>query len=243
MTQVVSAGHWSELAQVSQLGQWVAGVDEVGRGPLAGPVVAAAAILKPNFCLPGVNDSKKLSAKRRVEYAAQIREQALDYCIGMASVAEVDRLNILQASLLAMTRSIQGLRQTPSCVMVDGNRLPRLKQPALALVKGDSRIVAISAASILAKVARDDIMVALSARFPEYGFERHMGYGTAQHLRALDRFGACAAHRLSFAPVRAVAGVYHDPKVGAVVKAEVGTKVRTKVGTKVRTKSKRVIGP
>ncbi len=179
----------------------VAGVDEAGRGPLAGPVVAAAVILDDLNPIAGLNDSKKLSAARREALFDEIRAKALCCCVAEASVEEIDRLNILQATLLAMRRAVQGLRLKPAKVLVDGNRLPPLEVLAEAIVGGDAKVAAISAASILAKVTRDRQLVELHARHPEYGFDRHKGYGTAEHLEALRRHGPLQVHRRSFAPV------------------------------------------
>ncbi|ODS91316.1 MAG: ribonuclease HII [Comamonas sp. SCN 65-56] len=182
----------------------IAGVDEAGRGPLAGPVVAAAVILDPARPIAGLADSKALTAARREVLFAQIQAQALCFCIAQANREEIDRLNILQATLLAMQRAVQGLTTTPARVLVDGNRLPVLAIPSEAIVKGDAKVAAISAASILAKVTRDRWCAQLHSRFPQYGFERHKGYGTAEHLAALAEHGACAEHRRSFAPVARV---------------------------------------
>ena len=182
----------------------LAGVDEAGRGPLAGPVVAAAVILDPARPIAGLADSKALTAARREVLFAQIQAQALCFCIAQANREEIDRLNILQATLLAMQRAVQGLATTPARVLVDGNRLPVLAIPSEAIVKGDAKVAAISAASILAKVTRDRWCAQLHSRFPQYGFERHKGYGTAEHLAALAEHGACAEHRRSFAPVARV---------------------------------------
>jgi ribonuclease HII len=179
----------------------VAGVDEAGRGPLAGPVVAAAVILDPARPIEGLRDSKQLSAARRESLAPLIRERALAWCVAEASVEEIDALNILQATLLAMRRAVEGLALAPELVLVDGNQLPRLRCAARALVGGDALEPAISAASILAKTVRDAAMRASDARFPGYGFARHAGYGTAQHLAALESLGASPLHRRSFAPV------------------------------------------
>ena len=179
----------------------VAGVDEAGRGPLAGPVVAAAVILDDLHPIAGLNDSKKLSASRREALFDEIRAKALCCSVAEASVEEIDRLNILQATLLAMRRAVQGLRLKPAKVLVDGNRLPPLEVLAEAIVGGDAKVAAISAASILAKVTRDRQLVELHARHPEYGFDRHKGYGTAEHLRALHTLGPLPEHRKSFAPV------------------------------------------
>ncbi len=182
-------------------GVLLAGVDEAGRGPLAGPVVAAAVILDELQPINGLTDSKKLTAKRREALFDEIRAKALCFCIAEASVQEIDRLNILQATMLAMQRAVQGLRLKPALVQVDGNRLPRLDVAAEALVKGDLLVPAISAASILAKVTRDRWCEELHAQYPDYGFAQHKGYGTAAHLAALQRYGAIHAHRRSFAPV------------------------------------------
>lgn len=185
-------------------GRWLAGVDEVGRGPLAGDVVAAAVILNPDDPIEGLGDSKKLSEKRRESLFDEIQSRAQAWCIARASVAEIDRLNILQASLLAMTRAVQGLSSQPEHVLVDGNRLPRWHYSAEPVVKGDSRHPAIGAASILAKVARDREMVALDAQYPGYGLAGHKGYPTKAHLEALGRLGVTPIHRTSFGPVKAM---------------------------------------
>lgn len=183
---------------------WVAGVDEAGRGPLAGAVVAAAVVLDPQRPIAGLADSKKLTAKRREQLTQTIRNQALAWALGRAEVEEIDRLNILQASLLAMQRAVAGLGLLPNMVLVDGNRCPDLPCPVQAVVGGDASVPAISAASILAKVARDAEMQALDALYPQYGFARHKGYGTAAHLAALQQHGVSPVHRRSFAPVAAV---------------------------------------
>ena len=179
----------------------IAGVDEAGRGPLAGPVVAAAVILDELHPIAGLADSKKLTAARREALFDEIRAKALCCSIAEASVEEIDRLNILQATLLAMRRAVQGLRLKPALVLVDGNRLPVLDVPAEAIVKGDALVAAISAASILAKVHRDRWCAQVHEQFPQYGFAGHKGYGTAAHLVALSQHGACPLHRRSFAPV------------------------------------------
>ena len=181
----------------------VAGVDEAGRGPLAGPVVAAAVILNELQPIKGLRDSKTLGPVARERLALEIRAKSLCYSVAQASVDEIDRLNILQATLLAMRRAVEGLRLVPARVLVDGNRLPLLRMPAEAIVRGDSRIAAISAASIIAKVDRDSLLVALHDEFPAYGFAVHKGYPTPEHLAALRAHGACVAHRRSFQPVRA----------------------------------------
>ena len=185
-------------------GPGLAGVDEVGRGPLAGDVVAAAVILDPARPIAGLADSKKLSAPRREQLAQQIREQALAWSVARATVAEIDRINILQASLLAMHRAVQALDPQPSYVLVDGNRLPRWSYASEPVIKGDDRVPAIAAASILAKVQRDSELVELEQLYPGYGFAAHKGYPTAAHLQALKILGASPVHRRSFAPVRAV---------------------------------------
>ena len=182
----------------------VAGVDEAGRGPLAGPVVAAAVILDDLHPIAGLADSKKLTAARREALFDEIRARALCFSIAEASVEEIDRLNILQATLLAMRRAVLGLRLKPKMVLVDGNRLPTLDIPAEAIVKGDALVPAISAASILAKVHRDRWCVQVDEQYPQYGFAGHKGYGTAEHLAALQAHGACPQHRKTFAPVTAV---------------------------------------
>ena len=180
------------------------GVDEAGRGPLCGPVVAAAVILDPARPIAGLADSKKLSEKRRNALAIEIREKALAWCIAEASVAEIDRLNILHATMLAMQRAVAGLSVVPGRVQVDGNRCPRLDVPCEAVVKGDSLVAEISAASILAKTARDALLVELDRRYPQYGLAGHKGYPTAAHLAALKAHGACEIYRTSFGPVRAI---------------------------------------
>lgn len=184
----------------------VAGVDEAGRGPLAGPVLAAAVILDELNPVHGLADSKVLSPLRRARLFDEIRARALAFCIAEASVEEIDRLNILQATMLAMRRAVDGLRLPPARVLVDGNRLPVLKMPAEAIVKGDAKVAAISAASILAKVRRDQLCVELHQLHPQYGFDSHKGYPTPEHLSALRRHGPCPAHRRSFSPVRQALG-------------------------------------
>jgi ribonuclease HII len=182
----------------------MAGVDEAGRGPLAGPVVAAAVILNDLEPVKGLNDSKALTARARERLFDEIRGRALCCSIGQASVEEIDALNILQATMLAMRRAVEGLRLKPHMVLVDGNRLPGLQVPAQAIVKGDSKVKAISAASIIAKVHRDQLCMALHEAHPQYGFDGHKGYPTAAHLAALQTHGACPQHRRSFGPVRKV---------------------------------------
>ena len=182
----------------------IAGVDEAGRGPLAGPVVAAAVILDEERPIPGLADSKKLSAARREALFDQIQERALATAIAVATVEEIDHLNIFQASLLAMQRAVAALTRRPAQVLVDGNACPALNVPVQAVVRGDALVPAISAASILAKVTRDRQMRALHAEHPLWGFDIHKGYPTARHLAALAQFGACPVHRRSFAPVARV---------------------------------------
>jgi ribonuclease HII len=179
----------------------VAGVDEAGRGPLAGPVVAAAVILDPGRPIAGLRDSKLLSAPTRVRLAAAIRANALAYAVELAEVAEIDALNILNATLLAMRRAVAGLALAPAEAWIDGNRCPELPCPARAVVGGDRDVPAISAASILAKTTRDALLVELDVRYPGYGFAQNKGYGTPEHLAALARHGPCPAHRRSFSPV------------------------------------------
>ncbi|MBN8759321.1 MAG: ribonuclease HII [Thiobacillus sp. 65-69] len=180
------------------------GVDEAGRGPLAGPVVAAAVMLDPARPIEGLRDSKKLSAAARERLAEAIRREAFVWCVAEASVEEIDRLNILHATMLAMRRAVEGLGRAPDDVWVDGNRCPEWPWRSQAVVKGDDKVAAIAAASILAKTARDAFMRQLHETYPVYGFDRHMGYGTAQHLDALKAHGACPQHRRSFSPVKLV---------------------------------------
>ena len=181
---------------------WVAGCDEVGRGTWAGPVVAAAVILDPKRPIPGLADSKKLSSKRRDVLDGLIRANCVAWSLGQASAQEIDQINILQATLLAMQRAIAALVQRPGLVLVDGNRTPDLPMPSQAIVGGDGTEPAISAASIVAKVYRDRLMQALALEHPVYGFEQHFGYGTMQHRLALRHYGPCAEHRRSFSPIR-----------------------------------------
>ena len=194
--------------KLEQLGpEWcrpglVAGVDEAGRGPLAGPVLAAAVILDQRRPIKGLADSKVLSARQRERLSDLIRDRALCFAVASASAEEIDHLNILQATLLAMCRAVNALRLLPHRVVVDGNQVPLLTMPVAAIVRGDSRVAAISAASILAKVERDRLCHELDALHPEYGFASHKGYATAEHLAALQEHGPCPAHRRSFAPVR-----------------------------------------
>lgn len=181
---------------------WVAGVDEVGRGPLAGPVVAAAVILDPAGPIEGLRDSKQLTAARREALSAQIKEQSLAWAIASCTPIEIDEINILQASMLAMRRAVEALRIVPQLVRVDGNRCPELQMPVEAVIGGDDSVPCISAASIIAKVHRDAEMLRLHAEFPEYGFDRHKGYATVVHLAALEKHGPCILHRRSFGPIK-----------------------------------------
>lgn len=213
---------WPEPPAVQQSFVWgdpglVAGVDEAGRGPLAGPVVAAAVILDESRPIEGLADSKKLTAARRERLHDEIRAHALCCSVAMATVEEIDRLNILQATLLAMRRAVEGLRLKPRLVLVDGNRLPVLGIRAEAVVRGDEKVKAISAASILAKVTRDRGLSELHQQYPAYGFDQHKGYGTAVHLNALRVHGPCPAHRRSFAPVAQAGLVCADGASDAVM--------------------------
>lgn len=183
-------------------GDLIAGVDEAGRGPLAGPVYAAAVIFRADATIAGVADSKKLTARRREELFVQIQAEAAAWCIARAEVEEIDRLNILQATMLAMSRAVAGLSIAPAHVLVDGNRSPDFGCPSTPIVRGDDRVPVIGAASILAKVARDQDLLRLDAEYPGYGFARHKGYGTKVHMQALQELGPCPEHRTSFAPVR-----------------------------------------
>ena len=184
--------------------RFIAGVDEVGRGPLVGDVVTAAVILDPNHPIEGLADSKKLSEKKRLLLAEQIKQHALAWSIGRATPEEIDRINILHATMLAMVRAVEGLIITPEFVRVDGNRLPQWQYSAEAVVKGDSKHAEISAASIIAKVARDDDMIALDKLHPEYGFAAHKGYPTKAHFEAIAKYGVLSCYRKSFKPVQAV---------------------------------------
>ena len=183
----------------------VAGVDEAGRGPLAGPVVAAAVILRADDCPEGLDDSKALSARRRATLEAEIKARALCWGLGVASVEEIDRINIFWATMLAMTRAVEGLGVNPTEVLVDGNRLPQWRWRARAIVGGDAIEPCISAASIIAKEHRDRMMRDAARAFPQYGWDRNMGYGTREHLAALRQHGASPLHRTSFAPVAQLA--------------------------------------
>ncbi len=179
----------------------IAGVDEAGRGPLAGPVYAAAVILDPNRPIAGLRDSKLLSAGQRERLALEIRERSLAWAVAAADVEEIDAINILQATLMAMRRAVESLSPAPTQALIDGNRLPRLSCSARAIVRGDRDVPAISAASILAKTARDALLLEMDGLYPGYGFAHNKGYGTPEHLAALERHGPCPAHRRSFAPV------------------------------------------
>ena len=193
-----------QLGLVFDVPGLTAGVDEAGRGPLAGPVVAAAVILDELQPIRGLNDSKKLTARARERLFDEIHAKALCFCIAQASVEEIDALNILHATMLAMRRAVEGLRLRPHKVLVDGNRIPVLRIAAEAIVGGDAKVKAISAASILAKVHRDRLCLQLHEQHPQYGFDGHKGYPTPVHLAALRAHGACPEHRRSFAPVREV---------------------------------------
>ena len=195
------------LFECGYKGSALAGVDEVGRGPLAGSVVAAAVILNPQLPIEGLRDSKKLTASRRETLAQLIRSRALGWAIGSASVAEIDELNILQASLLAMHRAVLALQFQPEYILVDGNRLPRWQYASEAVVRGDDRVPAIAAASILAKVHRDNALIALDGVYPGYGFASNKGYPTAAHLQALGALGVTPIHRRSFAPIKKILAV------------------------------------
>jgi ribonuclease HII len=195
-----------------------AGVDEVGIGPLAGPVTACAVLLDPNRPIGGLNDSKVLTARRREALSVQIEQCALDFALGWADVAEIDRYNILRASHLAMTRALSGLKIEPVLVLVDGNKTPCLPMACIAVVKGDGRVPQISAASILAKVARDRFMQELDLQYPQYGFAQHKGYPTKSHVTALERYGATPVHRRSFAPVRRALGIEENEFADAATK-------------------------
>jgi ribonuclease HII len=193
-----------KLRMIVDISGLMAGVDEVGRGPLAGPVVAAAVILSEKGTIRGLNDSKLLQPEERERLDREIRRRAVCCSVAEASVEEIDRFNILRAALLAMRRAVEGLAQQPSIVLVDGNQRPELAMPVRTVVGGDARVRAISAASIIAKVHRDRLLIALHAEHPQYGFDGHKGYSTPEHLAALREHGACRHHRRSFAPVREV---------------------------------------
>ena len=194
----------NQVALVWDVPGLVAGVDEAGRGPLAGPVVAAAVILDDLRPIPGLDDSKKLTALKREKLFDQIYAQALCVSVGHASVEEIDRINILQATMLAMQRAVNGLRLKPAKVLVDGNRIPLLDMLAEAIIGGDALVKSISAASIVAKVTRDRLCMQMHAQYPEFGFDGHKGYGSATHMAALQKYGATPIHRSSYAPIRAL---------------------------------------
>ena len=191
-----------DIFECTYQGRLLAGVDEVGRGPLAGAVVAAAVILDPDSPIEGLNDSKKLTEKKREGLSEEIKEKALSWSLGRAETEEIDELNILQASLLAMKRAVEGLAITPEYALIDGNKCPVLAVSCEAVIKGDSRVAAISAASIIAKVSRDQEMVELDKQYPGYGLAKHKGYPTAVHMKALKELGVSDIHRRSFRPVR-----------------------------------------
>lgn len=191
------------MTAASSMNARIAGVDEAGRGPLAGPVCAAAVILDDMNPIEGLADSKVLSAKRRETLAVEIRQRASAWSVAFATAREIDEMNILQATFLAMRRAVAGLSIAPTLVLVDGNRAPQFDCAVQTVVRGDATIASISAASILAKVTRDAVLLDLDRQYPEYGFARHKGYPTALHLEALDRYGPTPEHRRSFAPVRA----------------------------------------
>ncbi|PAU52754.1 MULTISPECIES: ribonuclease HII [Pseudomonas] len=197
----------------------VAGVDEVGRGPLCGPVVTAAVILDPSRPIQGLNDSKKLTEARREALYDEICEKALAWCIARAEVEEIDSLNILHATMLAMQRAVEGLSVVPKLALIDGNRCPKLSVPSAPVVQGDAQVPAIAAASILAKVSRDREMVALDLIYPGYGMAGHKGYPTPEHLGALQRLGPTPIHRRSFAPVKALLEVLETPTAVASANA------------------------
>jgi len=199
---IAIAGAMVTLADIAD--PMAAGVDEAGRGPLAGPVFAAAVILNPARPIPGIANSKAITAAQREHLDGEIRRHATAWAVGRAEVEEIDRLNILQASLLAMQRAIAALSPRPTRILVDGNRCPDANCPAFGVVDGDAKVVAIAAASILAKVARDREMLEIDLRYPGYGFAQHKGYATREHLEALRRLGASPVHRRSFAPVRSL---------------------------------------
>jgi ribonuclease HII len=186
----------------------IAGIDEAGRGPLAGPVVAASVILKPEAAINGLMDSKKLSAKKREQLFSIICDNSLAFGIASASVAEIDKINILQATFLAMQRAVAKLKVEPDEVLIDGNQCPDLAYPTKAIIKGDNKVAAISAASILAKVTRDNYLLKLDNKYPKYGFAKHKGYPTKDHLIALKKYGPCPEHRISYKPVREVAELF-----------------------------------
>lgn len=190
----------------------IAGVDEAGRGPLAGAVYAAAVILNPEEPIDGLRDSKKLTEHERERLAVEIKEKALAWSVADATVEEIDEINILKATMLAMRRAVLGLKIAPNLVLVDGNRLPQLPYPANAIVKGDDKIAAISAASIIAKTTRDHRMVELDAQYPGYGFAKHKGYGVEAHIAAIKKLGVCPEHRRTFEPIATILGISKKKK-------------------------------
>jgi ribonuclease HII len=192
----------AEEQQLVDAGAVYCGVDEAGAGPLCGDVVAAAVILDPAKPIPELNDSKKLSEKKRERLFDEIREKAIDYCIARATVEEIDTLNILNARMLAMSRAVEGLQEHCDHALIDGNKLPTLEVEATSIIKGDALVACISAASVLAKVQRDREMIKLDEQYPQYGFAKHKGYGTKAHLEALQQHGPCDIHRRSYAPVK-----------------------------------------
>ena len=192
------------LALFDNASELICGVDEAGRGPLAGPVFAAAVILDPDHPIEGLRDSKKLSEAQRDALAVQIKERALSWSIAQCSEAEIDELNILQATMLAMRRAVEGLQTSPTLALIDGNRCPVMTVRSEAIVKGDDKVPAISAASILAKTARDAALQVLHQQYPQYAFDQHKGYPTALHLARLREHGVSPVHRKSYAPVRAL---------------------------------------
>jgi ribonuclease HII len=193
-----------EISKKNPHAFYLAGVDEVGRGALAGPVVVAAVILNPLLPIAGLADSKKITAMRREKLALQIRQSAISWCIASASVQEIDVINILQATLLAMVRAVEGLHIQPDMVLVDGDHLPSLRIPAKAIIKGDASVQAISAASIVAKVARDQIMSDYQMDFPQFSFHQHKAYGTKKHLAEIEKYGFTEIHRKTFNPVKSM---------------------------------------
>ena len=193
-------------------GDLIAGVDEAGRGPLAGAVYAAAVILDPNEPIEGLRDSKKLTEKERERLAVEIKEKAIAWSVADATVEEIEEMNILKATMLAMRRAVLGLAVEPKLVLVDGNRLPELPYPANAIVKGDDKIAAISAASIIAKTTRDHRMMELEELYPGYGFAKHKGYGVEAHIAAITKLGVCPEHRKTFEPIATMLGISKKKK-------------------------------
>lgn len=204
------------LMTFGETGDIICGVDEAGRGPLAGPVMAAAVILDPAHPIDGLRDSKKLSALQREALTIEIKQHALAWSVAQCSEAEIDTLNILQASLLAMRRAIEALSLTPTLALIDGNRCPVMSVRSEAIIKGDDKVPAISAASILAKTARDEALAHLHLHYPQYAFDQHKGYPTALHLARLREFGVSPVHRKSYAPVRAVLALEEPSRISGV---------------------------